>query len=496
MKNKLLKAIAIILAMLTLSALFVACGTDKNEQGNNGTVSTQEAAETDPVTRLDWGGRPFKILATNNAHEPNFEITGVAGADKLSAKIFERNLIVEEYCNVVIQDVSGGEDAGFANLEKDFLGGTQAYDLVFLIRDEMSSAIQRGFMTDLNEVDYINTSNPWYSQLTIDSMKISGRLYHISSDYSLVDKARMNTLWFNRDMATELGITEDVVELVRAGTWTIDTMYTMAKKAAADLDGNGTPDKTDQYGVACGGGEGALAFYAGMGNTLVTVDDMGNYEVGISSEYSLSCLDKIRALLLVDDWTGFTGSESNKWTKDYDAPYDGFVDERVMFMASSMDAVSDLAADADFAYTAITFPKYDADQDHYYTTNDNTYCSTFGIPFGAGDVDFSGYMIEVLSWKSHDTTYPEYYEVKCLVQKSYDPVCAEMLQLNNSGLVYDFGLQYSNSVKYKKAVEKFCVFNTENKAMTTYIAECENASNAAIQGILDSVLELPNRKVG
>ena len=496
MKNKLLKTIAIILAMLTLSALFVACGNNNTEQGNNGTVSTEGAADTDPVTRLDWGGRPFRILATNNAHEPNFEIIGEAGADKLSAKIFERNLIVEEYCNVVIQDVSGGEDTGFANLEMDFLGGTQAYDLVFLIRDNMSSAIQRGFMTDLNEVDYINTSNPWYSQLTIDSMKISGRLYHISSDYSLVDKARMNTLWFNRDMATELGITEDVVELVRAGTWTIDTMYTMAKKAAADLDVSGTPDKTDQYGVACGGGEGALAFYAGMGNTLVTVDDMGNYEVGIGSEYSLSCLDKIRALLLVDDWTGFTGSESNKWTKDYDAPYDGFVDERVMFMASSMDAVSDLAADADFAYTAITFPKYDADQDHYYTTNDNTYCSTFGIPFGAGDVDFSGYMIEVLSWKSHDTTYPEYYEVKCLVQKSYDPVCAEMLQLNNSGLVYDFGLQYSNSVKYKKAVEKFCVFNTENKAMTTYIAECEVASNAAIQGILDSVLELPNRKVG
>ena len=122
MKNKLLKAIAIILAMLTLSALFVACGIDKNEQGNKGTVSTQEAAETDPVTRLDWGGRPFRILATNNAHEPNFEIIGVTGADKLSAKVFERNLIVEEYCNVVIQDVSGGEDAGFTNLEKDFLG--------------------------------------------------------------------------------------------------------------------------------------------------------------------------------------------------------------------------------------------------------------------------------------------------------------------------------------------------------------------------------------
>jgi hypothetical protein len=297
-------------------------------------------------------------------------------------------------------------------------------------------------------------------------------------------------------MASDLGITEDVVELVRSGDWTVEVMYNMAKKAAADLDNNGTPDKTDQFGVAAGGGEGALAFYVGLGNKLVEVDGEGGYTVNISSEYSLACLDIIRALFYVSDWTGFTGSESNSWTKDYDAPYNAFIEERLLFMASSMDAVTDLAADAGFAYTALTFPKYDSDQERYYTTNDNTYCSTFGIPFGAGDVDFSGYMIEVLSWKSHTTTYPEYYEVKCLVQKSYDPVCAEMLKLNYSGLVYDFGLQYSNSVKYKKAVEKFVVFNTENKAMTTYIAEYQNASDSAIQGILDSVLELPNRKAG
>ena len=494
MKKNIFKLISLGLAVLMMASFLVACsgfGT-----GEDTTTSVEAGGEKDPVTRLDWSGRPFKILTTNNPHEPNFEVIGESGADRLSAKVFERNVIVEEYCNVVIQDVSNGEEDGLANLEKDFMAGTGDYDLVFLVRDDMSNAIQKGLMTDLNEVEYLNTANPWYSDLTVESMKISGRLYHLSSDYSLVDKARTNALFFNRDMAADLGLTEDVIGLIRSGDWTIDVMYGMAKKAASDIDGGGTPDKTDRYGVACGGGEGALAFYAGMANTLVKVGADGSYTVDIKSEYSLSCLDKIRSLLYVDDWTGFTGSESSRWTKDYDAPYDGFVEGRVMFLASSMDTISDLAADADFAYTAITFPKYDTMQERYYTTNDNTYCSTFGIPFAAADVDFAGYMIEVLSWKSHTTTYPEYYEVKCLVQKSYDPICAEMFQLNYEGLVYDFGLQYSNTVKYKKAVEKFVVFNDENKAMTTYIAECELASENAIQGILSSVLDLPNRKAG
>ena len=78
-----------------------------------------------------------------------------------------------------------------------------------------------------------------------------------------------------------------------------------------------------------------------------------------------------------------------------------------------------------------------------------------------------------------------------MVQKSYDPVCAEMLRLNFEGLVYDFGCQFSSSVRYKRAIEKFVVHNKDNKSIIDYYNEESSKSNNAIQGILDDVAEFP-----
>ena len=486
MRNRVLRLLSLLLVILTVSSIFASCGSSDDDYD----AVTGEQSEEDPVPHLDWGGRPFRVLATHNTYEPNFEIVGEAGADKLLNTVYERNLVVQEYCNVEIKDVAG-DGVPLDYLEKDYMSGLRAYDLAFLIRDDMSSAIERGYMKDMTKVNYINLENPWYNPLTISSMKISDRLYHMTSDFSLVDKARTNTLFYNRDLASDLQIEEDVIALIREGTWTIDVMYEMATKAAFDVDDNSKADPTDRYGLVCGGSEGAVAFYSGMGNTLVSFDANNNYQIKMTEERSLGCLDYIEKILSVESWLGFTGSEEIHWTKDYNAPGDAFEQGRALFYSSSMSAIDDLAANADFAYTAIVYPKYNTDQEHYYTTNDNTYGSTFGIPYAAADLDFCGYMIEVLSWKSHTTTYPEYYEVKCKVQKSYDPVCAEMLELNINGLVYDFGCQFSGSIRYKRAIEKFIVHNKDNKSIVDYYNEETTGANNAIDGILDKIANLP-----
>ena len=491
MKKNMFRLLSLGLVIIMLVPMLVACGSGS---GTTTTVAPTvgETVIEDPVPRLDWSGRPLNVLTVRDENEPSFEVVGEAGADKLSAKVFERNMIVQEYCNVEIKDVTQDND-NLAALDKDFLAGTQCYDLVFLYRDNMSTAIQKGYMKDITELEYVNLENEWYNPLAVESMKISGRLYHLVSDFSLIDKARTNVLYYNRDLANTLQLTEDVVGMVRDGSWTIADMYEMIKKARNDTNGDNSPKyEDDMFGVVCGGSEGTLAFYSGMGNMLVSFDNNGAYEVKMMEERSIDCLTAIKSIFNVYDWSGFTGSESAAWTKNYDAPYDTFVDGRALFYSGTMGTLDSLASDAKFAYTAITYPKWDTDQESYYTTNDNRYTATFGVPYMAGDMAFCGYMIEVLSWKSHDTTYPEYYEVKCLVQKSYDPVCAEMVELNYNGLVFDFGLIFCDTVKFKKAVEDFTVYKKEeNKGFVDYYNNRKEASEIAIQGILDKMAELP-----
>lgn len=487
MKKRILRFLTLTLAILTVFTLIVSC-SPKSELTDERITAENVETEEDPVPCLDWGGRAFRVLATHNEWEPNFEIVGDLGGGRLSAKVYERNALIYEYCNVEVQDVAGDESS-FSYLEKDLMSGTQSYDLVFLVRDDMTSAIKRGFMKDLTQINYVNFANDWYSELAIESMKISGRLYHMTSDFSLVDKARTNTLFFNRDLAATLHL-DDVVSMVRKGTWTVEIMYQMAVKAALD-DGDNVVEKTDRYGFAGGGSEASLALYAGMGNTLVSLDSNNNYEIKILQDRSLKGLDRIKDMLDIDQWIGFTGSEAKMWTKDYNLPNEAFCDGRVLFLSTVMGSIDTFATEADFAYTAITYPKYDVEQERYYTTNDNMYCSTFGVPFAAEDMDFSGYMIEVLSWMSNTTTYPEYYQIRCQVQKAYDSDCAEMLRLNYEGLIFDFGCLYSDSIKYKKQIEIFTTDRSNTKNIATLLAGTEISSNKAIDSILNTVTNLP-----
>ena len=493
MKKNILKVLSLMLALLAISATFFACNITDDGDGATDAVTDVQGVN-DPVPRLDWGGRPFRVLTTNNAVQPNFEVVGEVGADRLSQAVYERNIAVQEYCNAEIIDVSGDNDDNFEAIENDFMAGTKNYDLVFLLRNEMSSAIQRGFMKDLTKVEYINLENEWYNPITIESMKVSDRLYHMSSSFSLTDKARTATLYINRDMATELNLGVDVVEEVRAGTWTIEKMQQMVTKVAesGDTNNDGKVQNTDNFGIAGGGEECVTAFYTALGNSFVDLEAAnGDFGAKIIDDRSLNGLDAIKAMFDVHSWAGFTGGEAKLWKKNENLPADSFIHERTLFYSGTMSVLDDFAANADFAYTAITFPKYDTDQDRYYTTNDNHFTSTFAIPYMAHDVNFSGYMIEVLSWTSHTTTYPEYYQVKCLVQKSYDPVCAEMLQLNYEGLVFDFGLIFSNTVKYKAAIVKYTTQSSNTKGMTTLYAETKGPDNLAIQGIIDAIEDLP-----
>ena len=489
MKNKIIRLLALLLVSVMACSLLVSCfGADDEETGD----VTLSQADVAPVDQLDWHGRELRVLATHNNYEPNFEVIGEMGGDKLSQAVYERNVAIKDFCNVEIIDVAM-EDTNFEALEKDFEAGERIYDLAFLIRNEMSSAIQRGFMKDLTKVEYINLDNEWYNPLAVESMKLGGRLYHLTSSFSLTDKARTATLFFNRDMANDLNLGVDVVEEVRAGTWTIDKMYDMIKIVAAsgDINGDGMVENTDAFGIVGGGTESATAIYAGMGNSLVTFNNGSDYGAEIMSDRSLNGLDVIKGMFDTYKWAGFTGSESRLWQKDYELPHESFVDGRALFYSATMGTIEEISSDADFAYTAITFPKYDLDQTRYYATNDNTYASTFGIPYMAEDYSFSGYMIEVLSLKSHTTTYPAYYQVKCMVQNSYDSVCAEMIQLNCESVVYDFGFMFSNAIKYKKALETYTTSKSNTKNMATLYAENKDASNNAVEGILDTIEWLP-----
>ena len=476
-KKRLVRFGCLLLALLTFSASFVGCNKKEGDKAGNDTKNTAEKETVNaPVPHYDWQERTFTVLSVDNPHEPNFEIVGEMNGELMTQTVYTRNSWIEGYYNVQIGQVPAEDDKAIEVLENLNLSGEYDYDLAFLVRNNMATAIMKGYMNDLNGVSYLDFSKDWYNANTIDSMKIDGRLFHMVSDFSLVDKARTNVLFLNRDMAANNNL-PDIIQTVRDGQWTIEQMLTYSQEIANDLDGEGM-GLTDQWGLVCGGKEGSVAFWNAMGNEVVAVDG-ATWTVNVANEHSVNSIAELRKLF--DQNISFVGDRLGSYD---DAP-DVFVGGRALFMGGVLSTIDGLGSRAAFSYTALPFPKYDSTQEQYYTTNDNTYCATFGIPDCAADPDFSGFMIEVLSWQASTTTFPTYYETVCKIKKSYDAVCAEMLDLVFDGLIFDFGLMYGNYINLKSKILMESIYTTQD--ITGLYDGVQTSTESKIQNLFNAV---------
>ncbi len=423
-----------------------------NSSGNNnpGEV-TPPVEEVPPVPDKNWEGREFSVLSVEESYESNFEIVGEMTGSKISQAVYERNQAIKEMYNVNIAAYGAAKDDGLDTLWAVIEAGDADYDLVFLYRDNMATAILSGFMKDLTKVEYIDLENEWYNQSTLESMKVSGHLLHMVSDFSLIDKARTNVLFLNRDLADDNQI-PDIVSMVKNDSWTIDKMYTYASKVAVD-NGDGIMDLDDQWGLAMGSKEAVCSIWSSLGNEVVSVNADNTYSINLANDRSLLSLEEIEKLVAPN--ITFQGNQFGT----YNDCMDTFLGQRLLFMSSTLSDIGKISQGASFRYTAIPYPMLDKEQGAYYTTNDNTYCATFGVPVSAADFDFSGFMVEALSWTSHTTTFPEYYKSVCNVQNSYNADCAEMLDVIFDGLVFDFGLLYSQNFKYIRGMIENAVYN-------------------------------------
>ena len=483
MKNTFLRIGCLFFAIVMMLSTFAACKKKEEQQDTQGTQGedTTVAVETPPVPDKDWGGDVFTVLTVKHYVEPNFEVVGMSKGNNVSVAAYQRNMWIGEKYGVDIQEYGDSNVDYLELLEKTQENGDDSFDLVFLYRDNMASAIQMGLMKDLTTVEYLTLTNDWYNDNTIESMKISDRLFHMVSDFSLIDKARTNVLFLNRDLATAHEI-PNILEMVKNGSWTIDKMYEYQKEIAYDTSSDGEMGLEDRWGLMCGGVEACSTFWTALGNEIVTVNDNETFTVNLTTTHSVESIEKVRKIFDAS----LTFSE-NKFGSTSDA-FDVFVGKRGLFLSETLSTIEKISPVAEFSFTALPYPKFDEAQTQYYTTNDNTYCATFGIPVSAGDYSYSGFMVEVLSWKSHTTTFPEYYNKVCKVQNSYDEECAAMLDLVFEGLVFDFGLLNGQNIKGVRGMLEKSIL--KNASITSEYGEKADGVESAIQLIFDSIKDL------
>ena len=389
----------------------------------------------DGLPDMDFNGGKFRVGLRGPAEYEIFtELTGEVTDDA----IFNRNKRIEERFNVEIVSIPIDDDphACYDTFVRTVTAGEDAYDLfgcyVYILYKSASARVLRNWL----EVDYIDTSKPWWNSEINDSATINGILYGLTGTFAITYMQHVTAIFYNVNMAKDYGITQDTLyDLVKSGSWTIDKLIEYVSGMYSDLNGNGKKDIEDQFGIGASKPDAFDMWPVGFDIKLTGKNSEGYITVEYINERTTAALEKIIGLFHTNSG-GFIYDEGNSFN---DHTY--FIGNKIVFFPTYlMNAFFELREMQD-PYSLIPFPKWDENQKKYRSHVLDQY-TIWQLPKTAQDTDFVGIITEAIAADTFYNVYPVFYDVAMKTKYSQDEKTAEMVDLVVENGVFDFSFMY------------------------------------------------------
>lgn len=455
---------------------FAACAADTNVEAPITTTDAQVALARSVVTNdvepiseeleaLDYGGETFVILqrpvsTSNHTTSGNYQYTDELYAEELSNDpindaIYNRNVAIEELLGVdIIMDYATGVTELQQKVRIMTGAGDSTYDLVAGSAAWGTSLILEGNVYNLydNGIDtYLDTTKPWWPQNWINEAEIADRLYCIAGGPGLSLYRLMVVGYYNKDMAEEHGIEEDIYDVVNDGRWTVDYLSELVAGVYQDLNGNSMRDTEDEYGLAIDNYDNADIFLSGFDLRFIDKNNSGKLEFNINQkEKIVNAYEKIYALIY-----GNTGGTYYRFDAE---PWDEYPDHIKMFTGGNalitflhlQHTESSAFRNMQDEYGIIPTPKYDENQDNYYTYVHDQY-SVFMVPITVKNPEMSGAVLETMAYESYKSLLPAYFEVALKGRYANDAESRNMIDMISENVLIDTAVIYGSMVGYAAA---------------------------------------------
>lgn len=448
----------------------------KNEVVSDTTVEEETADErlSSNLEVKDLDGYSFNIYGPHENGGGDWhvhdmiaeEITG----EVINDAIFNRNLWLSQTYNFNITLEESSQEDVYSVVEQFIMAGDTTYS-TYAVRAHSGAALSKdGMLLDLYKQDCFDFSQSYWAPSVNDLMSIRGHLYMATGDITVVTREGIRAFYFNKDLLTDYQL-ESPYELVREGSWTYDKMFDMMTIASTDLDGNGTMDKNDRYGIQTQPILG-MVLYQGSGETLIS-NNSDSWSVTATDERSLSAMLKISELV-----------KENKdciWSSgDWQNMLKMFENNQALFYTEVMlHIVTMRGFEVDFGI--IPTPKFDEAQKNYSHFVDSGCNIFYTMPVTLEDPSTIAYILEALAASSRAEVTPAYYD-KCLKHKSArDEESTAMLDIIFSTYHLDIGNVYN-----------FGVYSTVNSCLcdggdvSSSIAKIQKPTEKMMQKVMSS----------
>ena len=395
----------------------------------------EEEAVSDKITAdvpdMDLNGYEFTILAQSTDFNIHWFSRDISAEEQLGEPIndavYIRNRAVEDRFNITINGAYTSTPQ--ADARNSINAGDKAYDVLTFNIMQTAVLAQEGMLLDLmNHVPYVDLEKPWWDQRANRHLSIGNKLYYTVGDLLIIDNDSMLVFFVNNDIIKEYGM-DNPYQMVRDGTWTVDKMWEMATEFSHDVNGDGTMDGDDAWGLLTQFG----TFY---GNIMAT----GQF-IASKDHNDMPVLDGLnpRIVAAFDKWIDIMMDRGNTmYAQDFPRQHQAdlniwdnqvmmFSQGRGLFMYTHLNRAT-LMRPLDFQFGILPNPKLDASQTEYYNYVFKNTTKGISIPITA-DAERSGLILEALSAESRYTLRPAYFEISLTEQMLRDEDSSEMMDL-------------------------------------------------------------------
>jgi len=359
--------------------------------------------ETDILEAMpaaDLGGKAFRMLGVSYPTRRNFPAEEDAG-EIVNDALAKRDLDVSERLNIVIQTQAEPDAATVLKIVSDsVVAGDDLCDVIISdIASSLINLMNSKSLYDLRQISNLSLQEKWWSYGMYENATIGGKQYITMGDISPMKYYAPYCLAYNQKLAKDYGHS-DLYEEVLTGKWTIDLFNSMLKDVNRDLDGDGDIDDFDFHGYAHVPTDiTAWAHYTGAGQVLSTVDKDGMIVIPIGSDTSVSVIETLTEIL------GYSPNLSMG-----NVTMDMFVEDRALFYGNSYSGIIANFRDMESDFSVIPTPKYNEQQEQYYSFI-NTWClGGVAVPMTCTDTDNIGLIMETLCRASYLEVRPALYE--------------------------------------------------------------------------------------
>ena len=477
----------IVLLLALLASAAVSCGSEpastETPDAAAGTAADTASVEDasvgalDSLAAQDFGGHTFGVLAANDAannRHYDIETAGEENGDILNDLVYARNRAVEEKYNITIKTANDEYGKVMDIIRQQVQGGLNDYDL-YLADGHATKLAAEGYFADMNEIENINLSNPWWNEKAVSALSVGGKNYFSTGDINPTTMMSGGGLVFNKSLFSNNDIAYPY-DTVRAGKWTVDAMLSLTKTMSSDLNGDGAMKPEDDLFSMSGWCAAApYAFFYGMGGTMSVNGSDDIPALAWDADSISSIYNKLYELIIAQN--SYFVTDAGK----YDTNFKCFSDGHAYFNQISLLTIDRNLRDMEDDYGILPMPKYDESQKDYLA-----YVNAAGnlamIPSNTADTARTGLITEALAAGAYDMITPSLYEIITKSRNVRDEESAEMVSIITSNIVYD--TFYLNLLDGYSIIQEQLIKKSES--IVSAMESKRSAAEKALEQLVDS----------